>query len=81
MSEHQYLLVGIRNMREESRKGVGVAVNASLTLLYWRVGSRISEEVIKGERAGYGEKIVSTLSRQLMEEYGRGFSDKNQRVG
>lgn len=36
-----------------------------LTLLYWRIGQRISVETLGGERAAYGEEIVSTLSRQL----------------
>jgi len=37
------------------------------------------EEFLKGERAGYGEEIVSTLSRQLTVEYGSGFTAKNLR--
>ncbi|OFZ97922.1 MAG: hypothetical protein A2Z44_06400 [Betaproteobacteria bacterium RBG_19FT_COMBO_58_11] len=32
-----------------------------------------------GERAAYGEEIVSALSRQLASEYGRGFAEKNLR--
>lgn len=32
-----------------------------------------------GERAAYGEESVSTLSRQLASEYGRGFAEKNLR--
>lgn len=31
------------------------------------------------ERADYGEAIVTTLSRQLVLEFGRGFTDKNLR--
>ena len=30
-----------------------------------RIGQRIAQEILKGKRAKYGEKIVSTLSRQL----------------
>ncbi len=64
-------------MIEETRAAVAVTVNAGLTLLYWRIGKRIGEEILKGERAEYGTEIVSTLSRQLALEYGNGFSAKN----
>ncbi|MCK4622876.1 MAG: DUF1016 family protein [Desulfuromonadales bacterium] len=69
----------IRRMIEETRAAVAVTVNAGLTMLYWQIGKRIGEEVLKGERAEYGAEIVSTLSRQLEEDYGRGFSEKSLR--
>ncbi len=53
------------------------AVNVAMTMLYWRIGRRISRELLGEERAEYGEEIVSTLSRQLQTEFGRGFSAKN----
>jgi predicted nuclease of restriction endonuclease-like (RecB) superfamily len=66
-------------MIEESRSAVAATVNAGLTILYWRIGARINEEILKGKRADYGSEIVSTLSRQLTTEYGRGFSEKSLR--
>jgi predicted nuclease of restriction endonuclease-like (RecB) superfamily len=71
------LLEDLRRMIEETRQDVAATVNAALTLLYWRIGKRINEEILKGGRAEYGEQIVSTLSRHLMAEYGNGFSSKN----
>jgi len=68
------LLEDLRRMIEETRKGVAATVNAALTLLYWRIGKRINEEILKGERAEYGEQIVSILSRLLITEYRSGFS-------
>jgi predicted nuclease of restriction endonuclease-like (RecB) superfamily len=73
------LLADLRRLIEEARRSAAVAVNASLTLMYWRIGRRIHAEVLGGERAGYGETIVATLSRQLVSEYGRGFAEKNLR--
>jgi predicted nuclease of restriction endonuclease-like (RecB) superfamily len=73
------LLADIRRLIAEARRQTAVAVNAGLTLLYWRVGKRIHLEVLGSERAAYGEQIVVTLSRQLAIEYGRGFSEKNLR--
>ena len=73
------LLRDIRHLIDEARVAVAATVNAGLTMLYWHIGKRINEEILKGERADYGEKIVSTLSQQLILEYGDGFSAKNLR--
>lgn len=73
------LLGDIRRMIEETRQGVAATVNTALTTLYRRIGKRINEEILDGERAEYGEAIVSTLSGQLVVEYGSGFSVKNVR--
>lgn len=70
------LLKDVRALIEEARHQTAVAVNAGLTLLYWRLGQRIQTEVLGNERAAYGEQIVATLSRQLVAEYGRGFAEK-----
>ena len=67
----------VRRLIEEAKAGLAATVNSALTLLYWRIGQRIRTEVLKGERAGYGEQIVVSLARQLEAEHGRGFSTKN----
>ena len=73
-------LVGdIRKMIQEARAAVAATVNTGLTMLYWRIGGRVGQEILKGSRAEYGEEIVSTVSRQLEMEYGNGFSAKNIR--
>lgn len=73
------LLGDIRKMIEETRSAVATTVNAGLTTLYWRIGNRINEEILRGSRAEYGKEIVPTLSRQLEQEYGQGFEEKNLR--
>lgn len=73
------LLGDIRQLIEETRASVAVAVNAGLTRLYWRIGERIRREILKGARAEYGTEIVATVSRQFEAEYGRGFAEKNVR--
>ncbi|RJQ85047.1 MAG: DUF1016 domain-containing protein [Desulfobacteraceae bacterium] len=73
------LIRDVRQMIEETRASVAAAVNTGLTMLYWRIGRRINQEILKEARAEYGEAIVATLSRQLQIEYGRGFSAKNLR--
>lgn len=73
------LLSELRQLIDEARRSAAVAVNAGLTLLYWRIGQRIHVEVLGGQRAGYGEQMISTVSRQLSREFGRSFSEKNLR--
>jgi len=69
----------IKSLIEQVRSDVAASVNAQLTLLYWQIGKRVRDEILKGERAEYGEQIVVSLARQLEQEYGRGFSHKNLR--
>ena len=73
------LIEDIRTLIEETRSAVAVTVNAGLTVMYWQIGKRIQVDVLKSERASYGDEIVSTLSRQLSADYGRGFSEKSLR--
>ncbi len=68
------LIGDIRKMIEETRAGVAATVNAGLTMLYWRIGSRINQEILKGKRADYGKQILATLSQKLTQDYGNGFS-------
>jgi len=66
----------IRLFIEQSKQQVAVAVNSTLSLLYWKIGKRINEEVLESKRADYGKQIVATLSRQLTNEYGKGWSKR-----
>jgi len=49
-------------------------IDAGLVLVYREVGDRIRREILGERRAKYGEEIVVTLSRQLVAEYGDGFT-------
>ena len=71
------LIGDIRRLIETARHNVAVTVNASLTILYWKIGDRIRQDVLKEKRADYGEEIISTLSIQLVKEFGNGFSRPN----
>ncbi len=64
---------------KQSKAHVISQAKSTLSLLFWKVGKRINEFVLKNKRAGYGKQIVVTLSRQLEEQYGRNFTEKNLR--
>lgn len=71
------LLLDVRELIVNARQSVATTVNAALTLLHWQIGKRIREDILKEQRAGYGEEIVATLSQQLEAEFGRGFGQRN----
>ena len=73
------LIAEVRQLVADARLRAACAVNAELSGLYWQVGQRIHREILGSQRAGYGDEIVFTLSRQLTGDYGRGFSAKNLR--
>lgn len=73
------LVADIHQLIDSARQRAAVAVNAELTLLYWQVGRRIQAEVLKGERAAYGQQIVPALAAQLTAAYGRGWGEKQLR--
>ena len=59
------LLGDIRSLIEKGRQQLASVVNCALTVLYWQIGKRIRSELLKDERAAYGEQIVSAAQRQL----------------
>jgi len=71
------LLKDLRELIETARQDVARQVNSALVLLYWRIGQRIHQDILKEKRAEYGEQIVATLSKQLVVEFGNGYSRPN----
>jgi predicted nuclease of restriction endonuclease-like (RecB) superfamily len=53
--------------------------NSTLTILFWQVGKRINDDILQNQRAEYGKQIVSTVSTQLEDLYGRNFTERNVR--
>lgn len=73
------LFTELSHLIEQSRQQVAMYANSTLTVLFWQIGKRINEEVLQNQRADYGKQIVVTLSRQLEENHGRNFTEKNVR--
>ena len=59
------LLSELREIILSARQTVAQGVNSALAALYWEIGRRIRQDVLKSKRAGYGEQIVAALRRQL----------------
>ncbi len=56
---------------------VAKAVNKGMVLLYWNIGKTVQEEIIKSDRAQYGKRIVQKLSAQLVNDFGKGYGERN----
>ncbi len=69
----------IKNLIEQTKQNVAISVNSSLTIMYWEIGNKINQDILKNQRAEYGKEIVVTLSRQLQDNFGKGFDEKNLR--
>ena len=62
---------------EQSQQSAYQAVNETLIKRNWLLGMRIQHEVLKEQRAEYGEQVIKKLAADLVKRYGRGFSKSN----
>lgn len=70
------LFIELSQLIDQTKQQVAVQANSALTLLFWQVGDRINQDILKNKRAEYGKQIVPTLSAQLENKYGKNFTEK-----
>ena len=79
--KYQYtddVLKDVCSIIDSAEKYAHRSVNIALVQRNWFIGYRIAEEELKGEdRANYGTEIIKKLSKELKEEYGKGFDSRN----
>jgi len=71
------LFVEIKMLIEQSKQQIAVAVNSTITMLYWQIGNRIKTDILQNKRAEYGQEIIKLLSISLTEQYGKGWGEKH----
>ncbi|PBJ13678.1 YhcG family protein [Flavobacterium sp. ACN6] len=76
-SDNPELLDSIIGLIDQTRHFVAKTVNQELTLLYWKIGKNINDEILKNDRADYGKKLILNLSTELSNRYGSGFNKRN----
>lgn len=76
-AENRDVFAEISGLIEQARRKVAAAINEEMVVLYWNIGKTIKEEIMKSDRAEYGKQTVNSLSSQLTQRYGRGFSSQN----
>lgn len=74
------LVADVKAIIQQAKSQVYSAVNSAMVQAYWLLGRRIVEEEQDGnKRAEYGKYVIATLSQELTEEFGRGFSVRSLR--
>jgi len=73
------LVDSVQTLIKQSKQQLAVTVNATMTQLYWEIGSLVNKEILHNKRAEYGKQIVSSLSTELTKQYGKGWSEKQIR--
>ena len=68
------LFTKVSSLIEISQARIAGAFNRELTLLYWQIGHLIHQEILQFKRADYGERVIASLSHQLTETYGKGYT-------
>ena len=77
-SKTENVFTDICSIIESARDYAFHSVNIALVERNWLIGYRIAEEELKGQdRANYGTEIIKKLSKELKEEYGKGFDSRN----
>lgn len=68
----------IKQVLLKARINAAAQVNTELISAYWNIGRIIVEhEQGSNDRAAYGKKTLKQLSKELTEEFGKGFSVSN----
>ena len=64
---------------EKRKLNVISVANNQIVLMFWEIGKYINSAILGMERAEYGKKIVSTVSTQLQQKYGKEYYLRNIR--
>jgi predicted nuclease of restriction endonuclease-like (RecB) superfamily len=67
------LLSDINRLIIDAKVEAYKSINSTLILRNYRIGDRINQEILKGDRAAYGKNILDTLADELRNKYGSGF--------
>lgn len=78
ITQNDPMVLEIRELLENARKTVAQQVNTQLLTTYWNIGRIIVEYEQRNQiRAEYGRQTLKELSRELTQEFGKGFSRSN----
>ncbi|CAA9199629.1 PDDEXK nuclease domain-containing protein [Flavobacterium collinsii] len=73
--QNKVIFQQVAELLQNARQQVLRTVNSTMTITYFEIGRIIVEEEQNGkDRAAYGKQLLKGLSKQLTEEFGKGFS-------
>lgn len=68
----------IKELVNSAKQRVVTSINIAMVYTYYEIGRRIVEQEQNGKnRANYGNELIIQLSKELTNEYGKGFSEVN----
>lgn len=68
---------GIKEILSAARNKVCQTANFAMVEAYWNIGKSIIEEQGGREKAGYGTGLLKELSKQMTQDFGKGFTVTN----
>lgn len=75
---YSILIDTIGNLLQQGRQQAAQSVNTILVQTYWTIGQHIVEFEQNGnQKAEYGSQLLDTLSKDLIQSHGKGFSRSN----
>ena len=70
----------IKKILVEARQKAYASINFAMVEANWQIGKRIIEQEQEGKtRAEYGKEILKTLSKELLNEFGKGYDERELR--
>ena len=69
----EQLFSDVCSIIEGTRNRIATYLNTEVCMTNWYVGKRIKEDVLKNQRAEYGQQILKNLASRLSEKYGTGW--------
>lgn len=73
------LFSAVSSLIEEARRTLARQANSATVFLFWRIGHMVQGEVLRHQRAEYGQQVIASLATQLTAGYGRSFEARNLR--
>lgn len=67
----------IKNILNTARNKVYQTANFAMVEAYWNIGKSIIEELDGNEKAEYGTGLLKELSKQMTQDFGKGFTVTN----
>jgi predicted nuclease of restriction endonuclease-like (RecB) superfamily len=67
----------ISKIIENRKNRAATYANQEINIMFWEIGRYINSVILDFKRAPYGKGIFSTLSRKLVERYGKSFQEEN----
>ena len=74
--EHQFY-EQIKRILSEARNKVYQTANFAMVEAYWNIGKSIVEQQDGYEKAEYGSRLIAELSKQMIVDFGKGFTLTN----